>query len=289
MKILIIGAYGFLGTHILKELLQNSVYDIHVLVKESSEPKFNLKGSYTKHIYGSIGLNKALKAKKIEVIINCSVCYGKYENSSLVYKTNFILPTEIIELLNDSIKVFINFDSYFNKEEFKNYKYLEDYIKSKLFFISSIDPDINYSFFNLRIEHLYGLYDSDHKFFYKMYSNIRRNKPSIDLTDGNQKRDFIYIKDLVDLVIMMLEKNYWKKGKKIFSVGTGNSISIKDCLELMKNELNSKTILNFGSIALRKNEIMDSKSSYKNLNSEYGWTPKFNLREGIINMIENDK
>jgi len=290
MKVLIIGAYGFLGNHILNKLLKEDLYDIHILIKPESKSRFgNHENLCKKHFYGSDNFLKILSEENFEVVINCSVYYGKNEDQNQVYETNFLFPTKIIAQLQNSLKLFINFDSYFNKPEFNSYNYLENYIKSKSQFVSSIDSKIKYTFLNLRLEHLYGLFDSDHKFFKKMYIDLKNNKPEIDLTLGNQKRDFIYIDDVVNLILLILKKPSLEKGKIIHNVGTGRSISIKECLLFMKNELKSKSQLNFGAIALRKNEVMDSKSSYENLEIQYGWKPIFNLEDGIINMIENEK
>ena len=146
MKVLIIGAYGFLGNHILNKLLKEDLYDIHILIKPESKSRFgNHENLCKKHFYGSDNFLKILSEENFEVVINCSVYYGKNENQNQVYETNFLFPTKIIAQLQNSLKLFINFDSYFNKPEFISYNYLENYIKSKSQFVSSIDSKIKYT------------------------------------------------------------------------------------------------------------------------------------------------
>lgn len=288
MKILLIGAYGFLGNHLLKGLLQENEYKIHILIKQQTIQRFSVKGLYNVHYYGEKNYLEKLKKEKIEIVINCSVSYRTNKDKNLINEINFLLPSMIIDQLKNTLKMFINFDSYFTKPEFKNYIYLKEYIKSKSKFVSSIDHNINYTFLNLRLEHLYGLYDSDYKFIKSIYNDLKNNKPVINLTHGNQKRDFIYVNDVVNLVCKILKTKSQKKGKINHDVGTGISISIKDFIKILKKLLNSQSKLNFGSVPYRKNEIMDSKSNFEPLYIEYGWTPNFNVEKGLLNMIKSE-
>ncbi len=60
---------------------------------------------------------------------------------------------------------------------------------------------------NLKLEHMYGPKDDDSKFVTWITNQMLNNISSIDLTEGTQKRDFIYIDDVVDAYMLMLEKS----------------------------------------------------------------------------------
>ena len=63
-------------------------------------------------------------------------------------------------------------------------------------------------------------------------------------------------------------------------MGTGHSISIEDFLLKAKELSGSSSILEFGTLAYRKNEIMDAKANNEKL-LQLGWIPQTNLNAGI--------
>jgi CDP-paratose synthetase len=119
-----------------------------------------------------------------------------------------------------------------------------------------------------------------------MIKKCYNNDLNINLTDGIQKRDFIYITDVIaayDLVITHHTKHklYFKE----YEVGTGFQYSIKELVEIIHEKLSSKASLNFGYIKTNKNELMDSKADNEEL-LRLGWEIKYNLNEGLKETIK---
>lgn len=284
MKILIIGGYGFLGFNLLKGFLEFNSYDIHILVKKTTLKRDNLfLKNYATH-YVEDGINEIFfKHHNFDVIIDCSIKYGKVEEDiAEVYKTNFIFPLEIIEFSKLNTKFFICFDSYFSKEKYSSYRYLQDYTNSKkqlLKSLNNISSDIKILF--LRLEHLYGPHDSNHKFVKSIHSALSTNKVELDLTECNQKRDFVHVFDVIDLLDLCIKRqSEFNYGINLFEVGTGNPISLRDFI-LESHKFNkSKTKLNFGKISKRENEILESYSDLK-INIKMNWNPKIDFTKGV--------
>ncbi|MBN1914369.1 MAG: ADP-glyceromanno-heptose 6-epimerase [Parachlamydiales bacterium] len=76
---------------------------------------------------------------------------------------------------------------------------------------------------------------------YKMFRSIqkegkirlfRSNDPSF--TDGEQKRDFIYVKDAVKMTCALLEDSF-REISGIYNIGTGTPVSFNDVAELLFN------------------------------------------------------
>ena len=61
---------------------------------------------------------------------------------------------------------------------------------------------------NMQLEHFYGPGAGDANFISAMINRLIHNDPRIDLTLGEQKRDFIYIDDVVDAYLEVLKAEY---------------------------------------------------------------------------------
>ncbi len=96
--------------------------------------------------------------------------------------------------------------------------------------------------------------------------------PMTVVGDGEQKRDFTYISDVVDANILAAEKETFPG--KIYNVGTGVSISI--------NSLASLVGVNTIKIEERQAEVRETLADIRETTVDLGWKPKIKIEE-IIN------
>ena len=97
---------------------------------------------------------------------------------------------------------------------------------------------------------------------------------------GKAYREFLYIDDAADAIIFLLN-NY--KGKDIINLGTGNSIQIKELLNLIKEiiEYSGEIIFDTNKVeGVLKRELDISKLT------NLGWKPKVGLKEGLKRTYE---
>ena len=66
----------------------------------------------------------------------------------------------------------------------------------------------------------------------------------VTINGGTQTRDFIYIDDVIKIIILSMEKAQNKKINNIINVGTGRSVSINYLYKIIRKEIpnNSKII-----------------------------------------------
>ena len=115
------------------------------------------------------------------------------------------------------------------------------------------------------------------------------NTPEIKLTKGEQKRDFIFIDDVISAYMLILQKhNDFEKLFVGFDVGSGNSISIRSFVEAVHQLTGSTTHLAFGAIPYRKGEMMNSVADTAGLNS-LGWQCQHDLITGLKLVIEQER
>ena len=285
--LLLTGATGFLGSHLLKTLLADTTDEI-VLVKRSfSNPKritHELKNPRV-HAYDidQIPLEK-LPWEEIDVIVHCATEYGRQKYSChKVLQTNLLFPVQLLEFAVEyGVRAFINTDSYFNKR-CQSYSYLRDYSLSK----KSLNMWLKYfskqlSVINLRLEHIYGPWDSPNKFVEYVIQNVAVHpKKSIDLSPGRQKRDFVYVTDVCQYYLQAIQCARSARFRfKQVDVGTGKLTSIRKFAETVKFIAKSSTCLNFGALSYRPDEIKASCAATPCL-------PRcISLEQGIRNILE---
>ena len=121
-----------------------------------------------------------------------------------------------------------------------------------------------------------------------MVKKMLNSEAKIPLTRAEQNRDFLYIDDLLKVYDLVLDKqnefNYFEE----FNVGSGININLRQILEFIKANTNSNSILEYGAIPYRQNELMNSNNDIAKL-KELGWSNKYKIEEGLLKVIEFEK
>lgn len=289
---LLTGATGFLGSHLLSNFLHRN-HQIFITKRAST----NLDRLFRR--FGELeawGTEKAdlekffLTHPDIDAIVHAATDYGRNSISpASTFWANEAFPITLIELaMHYNIGLFINIDTFFNSRK-GTYKHLAAYALSKRHFqewgqYCSTTGTIE--FINLRLFHLYGPGDALNKFVPDMARRCLAGD-EIDLTDGEQKRDFIHINDAVAAIITVLERAPKRGlGYRHYDVGTGAPMRIRDFVETMNKLCGSKARLNFGALPTRKGEFQNTRAHAENLRA-LGWTPRVEIEEGIKSVIED--
>ena len=106
---------------------------------------------------------------------------------------------------------------------------------------------------------------------------MKNNEPSIDLTKGEQLRDFVYIEDVVSAYEFVIGKqDLLMSDYNLFQVASGELITLKDLLYLIRRFTKSTSILNFGALSYRENELMKSIADNSELLA-LGWKPNYSI------------
>ena len=279
VNILITGATGFLGSNIINNLSKKKKFRFIYLTRKNSNfsrlKKFKKNKNY---IINYHTLENIFIKHQIDLIIHCATNYGtKDTNISNIVSSNLFLPLKLLDLSKKyNIKRFINTDTVLKKN-------ISLYTRSKSHFVEWLKKYSKYIYCcNVKIEHFFGPKDDESKFIMSIISKLISNNTSIDLTKGIQKRDFIFIDDVVSAFEIIISNSLkYEDSFKTFEIGTGKSIPIHKVVKKIKLlSKNNKTLLNFGKLRLRANEQMDIKVNNREL-KKLGWKPKFNLQQGI--------
>ncbi|MHC1738795.1 MAG: NAD-dependent epimerase/dehydratase family protein [Ignavibacteriaceae bacterium] len=111
-------------------------------------------------------------------------------------------------------------------------------------------------------------------------SKALKNEDIIIYGDGEQTRDFIFVKDIVRANIMAAEQ---KSVSGVYNLGTGTSISINQLVTLTLQLTKSTSRVIYEEE--RPGDIKHSLSSMERTKSELGFVPQFDLTEGLKSTI----
>jgi CDP-paratose synthetase len=288
MRILLTGASGFLGSALAKHLQQEG-HELALLVRSSSKLD-RLNGSA--HLFG-IGrcdtddeVGAFVKNSMPDVVIHTACAYGRQgETTSQIFDANVRFGLVALEasLSNGQPVTFINTGTVLMPN-------VSLYALSKHQFSEwgrtlAQQSVANLRFINVQLQHMYGPGDDASKFTTHVLQTCLRNAPELDLTAGGQRRDFIFIDDVVSAYRVLAEQRNQLKAVCDIEVGSGVAPTVREFVETAHRLTNSCTQLNFGRLPYRPNEAMHCQANVSQMQS-LGWQPHFDLNTGLKKTIE---
>ena len=114
---------------------------------------------------------------------------------------------------------------------------------------------------------------------------IIENKPIMVFGDGKQVRDFNYVDDVIDA--LLLSASCEDANGKIFNLGADDPISLKDTAELLieVNKGGAYEIVSFPEDR-KAIDIGDYYADYRKIRSQLGWKPKVQLAQGLQKTLD---
>ncbi|HEX2962676.1 MAG: SDR family oxidoreductase [Bacteroidota bacterium] len=111
-------------------------------------------------------------------------------------------------------------------------------------------------------------------------SKALKNEPITIYGDGEQTRDFVFVKDVVNANVIAAAN---PQAHGVFNVANGASITIKELAELIIKETGSRSRIVFEPE--RPGDIKHSLASIKDTVEGLGFKPEFNLIDGLKETI----
>ncbi len=255
MRIILTGGAGFIGSCFLRKLNEKGITDI-LVVDHLDDLKWKnlLNKKFTDYVEKDefIKLLCEGKVEKANFLIHLGACTKTTEkDASYLIKNNFIYSRKLAEwavqrdvnfLYASSASTYGAGENGFSDDDENTLrlKPLNLYGFSKhLFDIWVVNNGLSSKFVGFKFFNVFGpneYHKKDMKsvvakaFYQIKESGVLRLFKSYhnNYKDGEQKRDFIYVKDVVDVIYYFIE-NPDKKG--IFNVGTGKATSFNELAE----------------------------------------------------------
>jgi len=309
MKILITGAAGFIGYHLSKSLLEDGyevlgidninnyydqkikyarlellkLFDNFIFEKLDIANKKLIKNSFNSFIPQKV-VNLAAQPGVRNSIVNPYACVESnlsgflniielcrhsnvenfiYASSSSVYGNNNNLPFDVNDDLYEPLSLY-GVTKRTNELIAKSY--------SNLYGINTT---------GLRYFTVYGpWYRPDMAMFLFIKKMISRENITV-YNDGNMKRDFTYIDDIVNGTKLAIVKNF---NCEIFNLGNNKSEELMTMISLLEKELNVKANINYKP--LQDGDLVATHANIEYSNNMLGYCPDITLEKGVPKLVE---
>lgn len=144
----------------------------------------------------------------------------------------------------------------------------------------------NYGFPTMAVRpgNIFGPMQPKNKFIPYVLENLKAGYP-IDVTPCEQKRDTLHVDDFIWMLDQLL-KHYEDCRGEIINLSSGESIMLKDIIELGRAYLNSSSEVHYGKLPYRANEVMDLRCSVEKFEEITGKKVQFNIKERLKQYID---
>ncbi len=305
-RVLVTGGAGFIGSHIVDELL-NKGFETYIIDNLSSGNLDNLKDNLHNpmlHIInGDISHIKDLlkNLKDLDAVFHeaaISSVADSVSNPEKVFDSNVASSMKVMDFCLDSgVEKIIFASSSAVYGDTPNDILKENlmcrpsspYGASKLSlenYLHGYWKTYGLKYVSLRYFNVYGPRQRSNGYSGVItvfaYSLVNNTSPVI-YGDGSQTRDFVNIVDVVYGNMLSMESN--NAVGEIFNIGTGVSTSILDLFKLAKKVLGKNEIYPIFAEA-RTGDIMHSVSDISSARNLLGYIPRINLQNGLENFIK---
>jgi UDP-glucose 4-epimerase len=274
-SILITGATGFIGKHLVKKI-----------------PNYNMAVDQNGKNIDLRIRKEVLKIRRSDIVIHLAgkIPSEKNYSKNIFFEHNFLGTLNILEYcIKKKVKKIIFVSSYVYGNPEKNpisekhqIKPHNTYTKSKVLseeLCKIYAEKYKIEIIILRPFNIFGNLQKDNSLISNIIKSIKNNS-HITITNKNNKRDYLFIDDLIDAIIKLID---YKCKFEIFNIGSGKSYSFENVVQLFEEE-NKKKIKRKYKIS-KKNNIPKIQADISKIKKEIKWNPKYTLVEGIEKII----
>ena len=292
MNVLITGASGFIGYHLVDALCNRD--EVHVLLRPASKyvPSARVKVFVFEDNRDELG--DYLRKHKIEGIVHLASLFVAQHQSSQIKDmvlSNIYLGTVLLEAASTAgVQWFLNTGTYWQHyvNDSKDYCPVNLYAASKQAFVDMAAYYTETSglrFVSLKIADTFGIGDTRRKLF-TILKEIAVSGEKLAMSPGDQLLDILYIDDVVAGFMHLMQLLHKKQIiENEYILAAKQRYTLKEIAALYEKVSGKKLAISWGGKPYRKREVMCPWIQGTPLP---GWEAKLSLEEGIKKIINEN-
>lgn len=295
-KILITGAGGFIGRHLITALSNFSAKLYSLDFKEISYPFTGTE--YVGKLEDISFLKSSIEDIKPDIVFHLAA------KKDRVYSINDFFQSIETNLIG-SLNLFSVLNEFASPESIVVLGTAEEYGRGEAPFNENMReaPVSSYSFSKTCLTHLcqvlhdlyalpfvilrptvaYGPFQNEEMFLPALINSLLRGN-EFKMTAGEQTRDFVYVDDLVDAMISATESK--RALGEVINVGSASPVTIKELALRVQTIIGKEGLLGFGKQDYRKGEIMNYSVENNKAVDLIDWSPNTSLDDGLKKTID---
>ncbi|HNX60652.1 MAG TPA: NAD-dependent epimerase, partial [Spirochaetota bacterium] len=225
------------------------------------------------NLVGFMNILEACRAHKPEHLV--------YASSSSVYGMNTVMPYSVHHNVDHPVSLYA---------ATKKSNELLAHSYSHLYGL----PTTGLRFFTV-----YGPWGRPDMAYFKFADAIMKGK-SIDVyNNGNMKRDFTYVDDIVEGIVGVMTNvpkadGSWDAAKadpgtssapyRIYNIGNNNPVVLSSFIETLESHLGKKAVINY--LPIQPGDVLATYADIDDLNRDTGYKPATDVNEGLKRFVK---
>ena len=268
--ILITGAKGFIGQHLIERLKS---YETNIISPGIQECDVTNKAQ----VY------ELIKKEKPKIIYHLAASLkDNFDDLDDIFNININGTKNILDCAKkvDSVKSVVLMGSSADTNPHSSYG-MSKKITSLLG--TCFSKHVNYSIVTLKPFIVYGPGQKNNMFIPAMIKAYK-NSEVFGMSQGQQRRDFVFVDDMIDSIITAsLTENI---SGEIIEIGTGNPTQLLEIVKIMKELTKNKFKYDNTVYQMRVGEIMEHVANTKKAENLLKWKAKVNIEEGLRKTLD---